>query len=123
MRAFVVKGRPIVTSSNKNLKSWRQEVAGAAAMALPNTEPWQGPIYAHVTFYFDRPKSVKSECKTTRPDLDKLLRGILDALTGIIFNDDAQVIYCGVEKHYGSPARAEISVKEVTHDEYSTYRP
>ncbi len=117
-RAFVVKGRPIITSANKNLKSWRQEVSTAARLTCPDNRdfgPLTGPIHINVAFYFERPKSVKAEHKTTRPDVDKLLRGILDALTGIVYADDAQVTGVCASKQFGSPARAEIEI--LTEDE------
>lgn len=118
MRAFVIKGRPIVTSSNKNLKSWRQQVATAALVARddvqgPSAAIWEGAVNVMVNFYFDKPKSVKRTYMTTRPDLDKLVRSVNDALTGIIFKDDSQVVACAAFKFYGSPARAEIQVEEI----------
>lgn len=112
-RAFVVKGRPIITSDNKKLKPWRQQVALTAQAVMDGNVYLQdaAPIGVSVAFYFDRPKSVKAAAKTTKPDIDKLLRGILDALTGIVFADDSQVIRCAATKQFDSPARAEISVE------------
>ena len=117
-RAFIPKGwsRPIITSANAKLKPWRQEVSGAALAALERLaagliEPWKDPIAVSIDFYFDRPKSVKSMHKTTKPDIDKLERGVFDALTGIIFKDDSQVVRSAMTKQFGSPARAEISIE------------
>jgi Holliday junction resolvase RusA-like endonuclease len=48
------------------------------------------------------------------PDLDKLLRSVFDALTGVVYVDDAQVIGLEVRKHYanehGSPGLTHIFV-------------
>jgi predicted short-subunit dehydrogenase-like oxidoreductase (DUF2520 family) len=41
----------------------------------------------------------------------KLARGVEDALTGIVWRDDAQIVVEHLEKRYGSPARCEVRVK------------
>ena len=111
-RAFVVKGRPVITSANKGLKAWRQQVSAAALAAVAGTEfITLEPVSVAVDFYFDRPKSVKRAAMTVRPDVDKTLRGVFDALTGIVFKDDAQVVRSTATKQYGSPARAEITIE------------
>lgn len=112
-RAFIPKGwkRPIITSANKNLKPWRQQVSGCATAAMEGlaiiSRPESVGVEAH--FFFDRPKSAKKDSqKTTKPDVDKLLRALLDSMTGIVFEDDSQVTLCTVRKSYGQPARLEV---------------
>lgn len=117
-RAFIPKGwtRPIITAANSKTKPWRQEVAGTADNEIFNTDfkPLMDgePIYIRVEFYFDRPKSTSAKVvhKVTKPDVDKLLRSVLDALTGIVFKDDSQVVECEILKRFGTPARAEIRI-------------
>ncbi len=56
--------------------------------------PIEGPISAGFTFYFNRPKSTpkKQNWKTTKPDLDNLLKGVQDALERAgVFKNDAQI--------------------------------
>lgn len=117
-RAFIPKGwkRPIITAANAKTKPWRQEIAGAALHAMENSAfkmIAEGAVSLAVAFYFDKPKSTpkRISAKTTKPDADKLLRGVLDSLTGIAFKDDAQITNCSVLKAFGSPARCEISLK------------
>lgn len=114
-RAFYIKklGRAVITSDNAKLKPWRQQVSGMAMEAMKGYQVQAAgtAIRVEARFYFDRPKSIKrTALKTTKPDADKLLRAILDALTGIVFNDDAQVTECFVTKSFGQPARVEIAV-------------
>jgi crossover junction endodeoxyribonuclease RusA len=115
-RAFMVKGRPVITSTNKNLKSWRQEVSvtAQASIAMSGEVIIARPhaVNLRVDFYFDRPQSLKKSLteNTKRPDMDKLLRGLSDALTGIAYEDDAQIIALTAAKHYGSPERTEVSL-------------
>lgn len=118
-RAFMPKGSrfPVITSANKGLKPWRQDVAVMALseMKKESAELANGPISLAADFYFERPKSAKRQAqKLTKPDIDKLLRGILDALTGVAYRDDSQVVEVTCVKRFGSPTRAEISVIEIT---------
>ncbi|HEV7523030.1 MAG TPA: RusA family crossover junction endodeoxyribonuclease [Candidatus Angelobacter sp.] len=122
VRAFTPKGwkRPVLTSDNKDLKSFRQEVSKAAMNA--RTAAGFGdlvfmkhePVEVSFTFYFARPPSVpkKRTCHVVKPDLSKLVRAAEDSLTGIIFNDDAQVININARKDYGLPERVELEVRE-----------
>lgn len=110
-RAFYVKslGRSVVTSANKNLKPWRQQITETAlTLGAPCVE---GPVRMEVDFYFARPKSAKKRVgMTTKPDVDKLLRAIFDSLTGVLFKDDSQVVDAHPRKFYGDPERVEIRV-------------
>jgi Holliday junction resolvase RusA-like endonuclease len=113
-RAFVVKGRAIITSANKKLKSWRREVWIAAEEAAreQNFQKIRRPDACSVTltFFFPRPQSLAKRIteKTTKPDLDKLARGALDSFTGTLFQDDSQVTLLVVEKKFGDVPRVEV---------------
>lgn len=117
MRALIPRGArfPVVISDNRNLKPWRQSVAFAAVEACPDRQLWQGPVSIGVVFYLPRPKSLPKRIvyPTKKPDCDKLVRGIFDALTGILWRDDSQVVEMAARKLYGDPPRAEITVQEL----------
>lgn len=119
-RAFIPKGwtRPIITAANKKTKPWRQEIAGAALSAMEkdllDCAGKNVPFRLAVTFRFQKPKSVKKTVleKVTKPDTDKLIRSVLDALTGIVWTDDSQVVEILARKQFGRPG-AEISIEEI----------
>ena len=100
-RAFVVRGRVRVTSDNPNLYSWR-DVIGWELRRVYTGPPLAGPVRVTATFVLPRPKSRKGE-PTSRPDLDKLARGLFDALSHIAFVDDAQVVSLMASKVYVDP--------------------
>lgn len=119
-RAFIPKGwqRPIITSTNKALKPYRQQVARTAlevCQRINNVLPFgkHEPTELTVSFYFSRPPSVpkKRIAHVVKPDLDKLVRAVKDALKGIVYHDDSQVVRIKAGKDYGSPERTEITVK------------
>lgn len=85
---------------NKNLKPWREAVIHYAREHYQGP-PLDGPLELQVTFWFPRPKSAKRNAryKTTAPDLDKLCRGLGDALeiAGTIASD-ARIVRWTAEK-------------------------
>jgi crossover junction endodeoxyribonuclease RusA len=115
MRSFRhrLTSQVVTTSDNKHLKPWRQEVAQMAVLQRAQLIE-TGPVALGLRFYFKRPKSApKSRIyPTVKPDLDKTIRAILDALKGIIYGDDSQVVrFDHVEKLYDNVERAEIQVR------------
>lgn len=120
-KAFMRKGArfPIVTSDNPQLKGWRQLVAHAASQALHQTTGGvfiEGPVRLCAGFYLPRPKSLggKPRAHMTRPDVDKLARAIGDALTGVVWRDDSQVVQLKVEKQYAAVGESPCAVIAVT---------
>ena len=83
----------------------------------------EGPIIVSMKFTFEIPKSYskkkRSELlyrpKTTKPDLDNLVKAVLDGLQGEVgaFDDDS--IVCGIvaTKEYGTEPKVSIVVEEV----------
>ena len=110
-RAFIVRpkhGQPRVAlvEMAKDLKPWRAQVALTArqAMLAVNRLSWhkREALSVRLEFILPRPKSLAKRViyPTGRPDLSKLIRGVEDALTGIVWVDDAQVTALVAYKNY-----------------------
>lgn len=112
MRAFAKGGRAWVTYTNPTrMKAWRNQIAEAFP-AEPNLEPYIVVLH----FVIRRPKSMpkkESNIHTKRPDLDKLTRAVLDALTGRVWKDDSQVVSLTVSKRYGPEPGVYISIADL----------
>lgn len=94
---MVVNGRAVMFEANKKHKSWREHVSSVIpALESPSTSP----VRVELLFYFNRPKTVKREYMSVKPDIDKLSRSILDCLSGRIIKDDSQVIILNARKEY-----------------------
>jgi crossover junction endodeoxyribonuclease RusA len=52
-------------------------------------------------FTMARPKTVNRPEPSVAPDLDKLVRAVLDGLTAIAYRDDGQVVRLTAAKQYG----------------------
>ena len=66
-----------------------------------------------LTFIMPRPKTVRRNYPSVAPDLDKLIRGALDALTAIAYVDDGQVVEIYAKKIYGEVIGVKIQVAEI----------
>jgi len=96
-RAFMRPGmkHPVVTADCKRTKPWRQAIVDASREVMAGRAPLGGPVLLDATFFLPRPKSWPKRITehTTKPDRDKLLRALCDALTDAgVWWDDAQVI-------------------------------
>lgn len=97
-------GRGIMVESSKRVKPWRE--ACKWAFRLAGVEPVAGAVMLRIQFYVPRPKSAKKGAvPSKRPDLDKLLRSTLDALTDVgVIEDDARVVSVMAAKAYAGEA-------------------
>jgi len=111
------KPRAIVVADNsKALKSWEGAVRDAA-QRVAGEQFFTEAVVLEIEFWFSRPKSVsvkKRPDMTTKPDLSKLVRGAEDALTGVLFKDDSQVVTIAARKCYVAGASgARVTVTEI----------
>ena len=116
-------GRMIVTPNSKYLPGWQRAVSAAAQQAWPYGVTSRA-IAVRAVFIFPRPRSHYGTGRNVgtlkdwalkarplrKPDVDKQLRGILDAMTGKVYRDDSQVTHEWACKVYGPTPGAEIRV-------------
>lgn len=105
VKAFVVRGQARVVSVSPKLRAWRETVADAARKWYGDAPLERGPVELTVYFSLPRPKKPKGDGRLpiAYPDIDKLARGILDALTGVVYVDDSQVTDLTLGKRFGRP--------------------
>lgn len=134
----VAQGRPRFTTASgfaraydpARSRHYKEYVRLEAAARAPE-KPLSGPIDLEVRIYRPIPKSFgkrKSEAAerglirpTTKPDTDNYLKAIKDALKGIIWQDDSQVVDIRASKFYSEKPRVEIKIKEVSHELPTSY--
>lgn len=120
-RGFVVqkqgeRPRAVVTDvTGQRGRDWRSDIRTAAEHAMKQATPLEGALGAQLTFYMKRPwghygsgknlnrlKPAAPFWHTSRPDVDKLSRAVLDALKGIVWLDDSQVAWKLASKPYAN---------------------
>ena len=82
---------------------------------------WYGtqPIRLKVVAYFEPPKSMSKKRKvqilsfhpTKRPDMDNIVKIVMDGLNGIAYKDDCQVWKVEAEKLYGLDGHVVVSLE------------
>lgn len=125
-KRYIGKGRMVEDA--KNLKPWRSDIrAKAEDLIDPDKNPlWDAALSVRLHFGFVRPKShfgtgknalsVKNSAPLhmmKKPDVDKLTRAVLDALTGVVFEDDQQVVDLLGTKNYWLRPGVQITVTKM----------
>ncbi len=122
-------GRAIlIDAAGERNKNWRSIVGlvASAEMREKAVLSFNGPLRVRFDFIMPRRKgdfNSKGDVKlsapfyhTTKPDVLKLARSTEDALTGIVWNDDAQTAILEVSKRYadkGEPCGCQITIQNL----------
>lgn len=96
-RGFVsANGKVSLVEASAGVKPWRSDVKVFAAEAMRDRTLLTGPVYLHCDFIMKRPlstpKTKPTPPATKKPDLDKLLRAIGDALKGTVYAEDSLIV-------------------------------
>lgn len=125
-RAFKHKhtGKIVMLDMSANLKPWRTQVSAAARSEMRGEPPTHDAVRVFLFFTFQRPKNHYGTGKnagvlkagrprwySSAPDIDKLSRACLDAMTGIAYRDDSQVAGLTAEKAYGDAPGVRVVVE------------
>lgn len=125
------KGRPRVTRygayTPEKTKNYETLVQELFIIAYPYHKPLEGPVEMLISAYFPIPKSYTKGKKlaaehnvirpTKKPDVDNIQKIIGDALNGLAYKDDSQIVTSEIQKWYTSEGpRVEVIIKEVSHD-------
>ena len=121
-RGFQRGGRVMVVDANPNSRAWKAVVLDAAAQHMNGQPLLDGPLLLELQFIVPRPKShfgtnglrpSAPAFPTTRPDVLKLARAVEDALAGVCYRDDAQIVTELLAKNYGEPARCIVRLSRM----------
>lgn len=117
----VSKGRPrfgrakngsMVAYTPFKTRKYEQEVKSLFQIAMYGKAMLEGPVKVTITAYFNSKK--KSGWHTSRPDLDNIIKAILDSMNGIVVEDDASVAQIVACKRYDDgEERVEVQIENV----------
>ena len=107
---------PEQTKSYEELIRWNYKLAGGQYLG-------EKVLKIDVNAFYPIPKSF-SKAKTnaaligvlrptTKPDCDNIIKVVLDALNGVAYYDDKQVVSVSCNKHYGETGRLVIEISEI----------
>ena len=120
-RAAIIAGRARIFTP-KTTEAYEKEIR-AAWIRNNGNKPEEGPLRVRIYFGLPIPKSatkanralmvLRKVFPTKRPDLDNLCKAVLDALNGVAYQDDSQIVTMATRKNY-----AEVPyVKVILNDE------
>lgn len=107
---FSRRGNKVVTFTPRETQIYEQNVKSLAQVAMIGKAMLEGPVKVTITAYFAHKK--KTGWHISRPDIDNVVKAILDGLNGVVFADDASVAQLVASKHYGEE-RVEVQVENV----------
>lgn len=120
-------GKGVMVESSKRCKPWRQDVRHTVMELLP--DGWYANMDKAITlscvFVFARPKnhfrtngqlkpSAPKHCSGRIGDISKLVRAVEDAMTGVVYNDDAQIINLIAHRRFANDREQPCAIITVT---------
>ena len=126
----VAKGRPRFSTRGKfpvaytpeKTKTYEFEVGMMALAAMNGSKPLEGALEAFIYVTFAVPESYSkkrleaclngSEKHIKKPDLDNVVKCVIDGMDKIVFDNDSQITSIHATKVYGEVAKVEVMVKQ-----------
>jgi len=119
---FSTRGKFPVAYTPEKTKNYESEVAMMAKSAMGASEPLEGALEAFIYVTFPVPASYSkkrteaclsdSEKHTKKPDLDNVVKAVLDGMSDIVFLSDSQITSIHATKVYGEVAKVEVIVRQ-----------
>ena len=109
------------TYTPKKTVDYETIIASKASQAMGSSEPLQTPVAIFIWISHAIPASYSKKRKEAclngldwpkKPDLDNVAKVFLDAMNGIVYKDDVQVVKLRVSKRYDIEAHVDVLVRE-----------
>jgi crossover junction endodeoxyribonuclease RusA len=101
-KAFVIRGKAILVDASEGNYEWRRIVTQELAND-PDLVRYKGAVNVSLAFFMEKAKSNKTNLMTQKPDIDKLARSVLDAMTNAeLIEDDSKVVYLNITKTWAT---------------------
>jgi Holliday junction resolvase RusA-like endonuclease len=121
---FAIRGGFARAYTPEKTASYESLVKLAAADAMQSSAPFTHPVRVTIHATFAPPASWSEKKRNTaiaetngirpakKPDADNIAKIICDAMNGIVYRDDAQVVTLCVEKRYGVSDGVLVQIEE-----------
>jgi len=134
MITLIIPGKPLgkqrprvlkngITYTPKETVNYETYIKQLFATEHKLHKPFEGPVKMQITAYFPIPASTSKTKKasmeqghikpTVKPDVDNICKIITDALNGLAYLDDKQIVECTIQKCYSSIPRVQVTIEEV----------
>ena len=120
---FARRGNFVQTYTDKKTASYEDLVRFHANIAMVDLAPLESAVAVYIYIKLAVPKSYSKkrteaclsglERPTKKPDWDNVAKSICDAMNGIVYMDDTQIVDAHVTKVYAANAGVEVGVKDI----------
>lgn len=125
------KGRPrfrragnfVTTYTDQKTKTYEQTIKAWAQRAIGSGSPLEGPVsvdlYIRIGVPASTTKKLTEACirneklPTKKPDIDNIIKAYLDAINGIVYKDDTQVVRLSAKKVYSLVPGVDVCVVQI----------
>lgn len=117
-RVNTITGRAYTPS---NTKDYEMLIKQYFKVKYPHYETLEGRIKVKIIAYFSIPKSTNKEQQkemlknnispTKKPDIDNIIKIILDAMNKMAFKDDSQITKLEIEKVYAEEEKVYVKIE------------
>lgn len=133
----VAKGRPrfrrlptgaVMAYTPSKTGDYERRVRAVAGRTMDGHPAFSGAVSVRVMVNMEIPQSwskIKRQqaasgvlLPISRPDLDNIVKAVLDAINGVVFNDDSQITDLILSKRYGPPS-VKVIVSKIDGTPYS----
>lgn len=118
---FAKRGNFVQTFTPEKTANYENLVKVKAEQAMAGRQMIDGPVEVSIRLIVTPPASWSQKKQrealegrifpTSKPDIDNVLKGIMDACNEIVWKDDKQAVDVRVVKRYGQVARASVEVR------------
>jgi len=119
---YAKRGNFVQTYTPDKTRNYEFSIKEAAIEAMGSSEALETPVTLYLYIRAPIPKSLPkkrleaisngSEKPIKKPDASNVLKSVEDAMNGVVYKDDSQIVNIHVTKVYSSQSGIDVCVKE-----------
>ncbi len=119
---YAKRGNFVQTYTPDKTRNYESLIKEAAIEAMGSSEPLETPVTLYLYIRAPIPKSLPKkrieaclnglEKPIKKPDASNVLKSVEDAMNGVIYKDDSQIVNIHVSKVYSSVSGVDVCIKE-----------
>ena len=119
---YAKRGNFVQTYTPDKTRNYESLIKEAAIEAMGSSEPLETPVTLYLYIRAPIPKSLPKkrieaclnglEKPIKKPDASNVLKSVEDAMNGVVYKDDSQIVNIHVSKVYSSVSGIDVCIKE-----------
>jgi len=119
---YAKRGNFVQTYTPDKTRNYESLIKESAIEAMGSSEPLETPVNLYLYIRAPIPKSLPKkrieaclnglEKPIKKPDASNVLKSVEDAMNGVVYKDDSQIVNIHVTKVYSSQSGIDVCVKE-----------